>query len=261
MIETKALVAGRRTPLVDVPDMLLAPGSLVAIIGPNGVGKSTLLATLAGRIAPLAGTVFVNDASVHALSARRRALRLAYLPADDVTGEPMIVREVVLQGRLAHRPWWLTRSRREDLDEVDRALDVMGLVALAARDTATLSTGEQQRVWIAMALAQSTPAIMLDEPTSHLDVRNAAALLAGLRRSAEGGKLVVVVLHDLNLAAAFAHRIVLLGAGSARAAGTPAEVLTPEHLSACYGVPMQVVEHAPGALLIAPVFQREEAFA
>lgn len=261
MIETKALVVGRRAPLVDVPDMLLARGNLVAIIGPNGVGKSTLLATLAGPIAPLAGTVLVNGASVHALSARGRALRLAYLPADDVTAEPMIVREVVLHGRLAHRPWWLTGSRREDLDEVDRALDVMGLVSLAARDTATLSSGEQQRVWIAMALAQSSPAIVLDEPTSHLDVRNAAALLARLRRAAEDGKLVVVVLHDLNLAAAFAHRIVLLGPGAVRAVGTPAEVLTPEHLSACYGVPMQVVEHSPGALLIAPVFQREEAFA
>jgi len=258
VIRTSGLVVGHRAPLLPVPDLALQRGRLVAVVGPNGVGKTTLLETLAGRLPAVAGSVSIDGISIHSLSARDRARRLAYLPADDPSGEPMLVGEAVSQGRLCFRRWALSPLDGEDQAAVTRALSSMALLDDVERSTVTLSSGEQQRVWIAMALAQSAPALLLDEPTSHLDIGNVVALMRSLSTVAKEGRCVVVVLHDLNLAAAFADAIVLLGPGRVVATGPPRRTLTPALLSAAYGTRMRVLRDPDGGLLIAPALCARE---
>jgi len=237
----------------------LMPGTFVAIVGPNGVGKTTLLGTLAGRIRAHAGSVTIDDASVAALRPRDRARVLAFLPADDPTAEAMPVREAVLQGRLSHRRAFIAAPRPQDEAAVTEALARMDLAGFAERSTHTLSSGEAQRVWIATALAQDAAHLLLDEPTSRLDIRNAARLLARLRALAERGTCVIAVVHDLNLAATFAHRLLVLAPGRLLADGTPDEVATSKTLSEAYDAPIRVARHDDGAFLIAPHLTVERA--
>ncbi|MBV8433458.1 MAG: ABC transporter ATP-binding protein [Candidatus Eremiobacteraeota bacterium] len=237
-LESVALdVGGRR--LLDGIDGSIASGEFVAIVGPNGAGKTTLLRAIAGLHPPAAGRITVNGRDVSTMAPLRRALAIAMVTSDDVLFEALRVRDVAAIGRFPHHRWWQWRERPEDDDAVSSALHSLGLDAFAERFVWTLSTGERQRVWIAAGLAQATPVLLLDEPTSHLDLRVAHEILSLLRAQTRTGKTVACVMHDVNDAAAYADRIALLGDGRLAAFDVPDRVLASDVLEQTYGVAMQ----------------------
>jgi iron complex transport system ATP-binding protein len=242
MIGTANLCAGypQRTVLRDV-NLTVRAGELLAIVGPNGAGKSTLLRTLAGLLAPLSGTVLFDDDDLRSFSPGRRARSVAFVAADDAAVGDLRVEEIVLQGRVAHRPWWRWGLTDEDEAAIERAVRTAGLERDLKRPIASLSSGEAQRAWIGMALAQDAPVLLLDEPTSHLDVRRAHETLALLAALARDGRALGVVLHDLNLAARYADRIAIVADGTLTAVGTRDDVIRPEILSAAYDADVRVL--------------------
>ncbi|MBV9270461.1 MAG: ABC transporter ATP-binding protein, partial [Candidatus Eremiobacteraeota bacterium] len=206
------LRAGERELLTDL-SFTFEAAEFVAVLGPNGVGKSTLLRTIAGLQRPASGSVTIDDVPVNTMKATERARRIALLATDDVFLERLAVQDVVSMGRFAHHQWWHWSEDREDARVVESAIAAVGLREFADRPFATLSSGERQRVWIALALAQESPVLLLDEPTTHMDVRVAHEILSLLKRQRDAGKTVVCVLHDLNEASEFADRVLLLGCG------------------------------------------------
>jgi ABC-type cobalamin/Fe3+-siderophores transport system ATPase subunit len=236
-----SLVVADRTILRDIT-FTASAGEITAIVGPNGVGKTTLLRAIDGYVAPSAGTIAHDERDLRALGSRERATTIASIASDGVSPEGMTLREVALMGRYAQRPWWSWERTPEDLDVVDGALAAVGLESFAERAFATLSSGERGRAWVALGLAQATPVLLLDEPTSHLDVRFALEMLDILRGLARTGKTVVCVLHDLNEASTYADRIVLLGEATQLADDVPRNVLTPENLKRAYGVAFERIE-------------------
>jgi iron complex transport system ATP-binding protein len=241
VIETRDLVLGYGAGVVlrDVT-MRVATGELLAIIGPNGAGKSTLLRALAGLHGAAAGSVDVDGLPIAQMSGRERAKRVALVEADAAPVEHVTVREAVAQGRLPHRPWWRWGERGEDETVVEASIERARLAEFHDRPIETLSTGERQRVWIALALAQEAPTLLFDEPTSHLDLRHAMNVLSLLRGLARSGSSIAVVFHDINLAAVYGDRIALLGGSTLRAYGPPESVVREDVLSETYGVPIVV---------------------
>jgi iron complex transport system ATP-binding protein len=242
MIAATGLYAGYpdRTVLRDV-DLTLHAGELLAIVGPNGAGKSTLLRTLAGLLPPLAGDVRYDGADVRTFSPGRRARVVAFVAADDAAVAELRVEEIVMQGRVAHRPWWRWGLTEDDERAVARAIAIAGLEADLKRPIGSLSSGEAQRAWIGMAIAQDAAVLLLDEPTSHLDVRRAHETLALLSSLARDGHALGVVIHDLNLAARYADRIAIVAGGTVGAVGSRDEVIRPEILSAAYEADVRVL--------------------
>lgn len=236
--------------LLDGIDAYVGTGELVAVIGPNGVGKTTLLRAIAGLHPLSAGTIALDREPSARLDPLERARRVALVIGDDVLLDALSVRDVVSIGRFPHHQWWQWQSRDADVAAVARALRAVDIEALHERLFSTLSSGERQRVWIAVGLAQETPILLLDEPTSHLDVRVAHEILDFLRRLARSGKTVVCALHDLNEAAAYADRIALLGNGGLLAFGPPEELLADPRLDRAYGIAMQRVRLAAGGLRV-----------
>ena len=241
-------IGGQR--LLDGIDARFAPGELVAIVGRNGAGKTTLLRAIAGLHAPVRGRITIDGADVTTLTAMQRALRVAFVTSDEILLDALRVRDVVAIGRFAHHRWWQWHERAADDVAIDRALAAVGIAAFTQRLFSTLSSGERQRVWIALGLAQATPVLLLDEPTSHLDLRVAREILGLLRALADAGKTVLCVLHDLNDAAAYADRIVLLGEGRLLCAGTPDTVLAGDYPERAYGVVMERVRLPDGRLRV-----------
>lgn len=214
-------------------------GTVVGLVGPNGSGKSTVLRSVYGALRPNAGAVVVDDTDLVALSRRDAARRIAAMPQDAGTDLDFTVAELVALGRAPH----LHGNRALGPDDrllVDRAMERLDVRHLAGRGVLSLSGGERQRVVAARALAQDPELLVLDEPTNHLDVRHQLDLLAVLRDS---GATVLVVLHDLNLAAAVCDRIGVLADGALAAAGPPVEVLTEELVARVFGVATRVVRH------------------
>ena len=250
-LERLTIGIGGRT-LVRGIDCRIASGELVAILGPNGVGKTTLLRTLCSLQPAFSGQVRIDGASMATLSALERAKRVALVTTDEALIDALTVREVVGIGRFAHHRWWQWNERPDDEFAVQEALQAVRMQAYADRLLSTLSSGEKQRIWIAMGVAQSTPVLILDEPTSHLDVHVAHTILGLLRTLARKGKTVLCVLHDLNDAAAYADRIVLLGCEEMLAFGSPREVLQPELVERAYGIAMETIA-TPHGIRIFPV--------
>ncbi|HLQ05268.1 MAG TPA: ABC transporter ATP-binding protein [Verrucomicrobiae bacterium] len=224
-------------------DLAAREGELVALVGPNGAGKSTLLRVLAGLLRPVAGSVSIGGDDLLALDRGAVARRVAVVPQVFETLFPFTVREIVALGRTA-RLGAFGSLGSADLRAIDRALAELGSTALADRRIDRISGGERQRAVLAMALAQETDALLLDEPTAHLDPAHQRATLEHVARLAqERGLAVVAVLHDLNLAAALATRIVVLADGAVVRDGEPREVLTASLVRDVFGPGLYVVTH------------------
>ena len=253
MIDARGVQLGYpdRVVLRDVT-LSLHPGELVAIVGPNGSGKSTLLRALAGTLVPQLGEIAVDGRRASTLGPAERARRVALVAAEEHVDDGVGVREAVALGRLAHRPWWRWSGDARDEEIVEEALARVALAPLADRAIATLSSGERQRVWIATALAQEAPALLLDEPTSHLDLAGAYATLDVLHGLAADGAAIAVVLHDLNLAGAAVDRVVLIGEGTVLADGPVDAVFRSDLLSRAYGAEITVLRTTDGTLVAAP---------
>ncbi|MGO2052126.1 ABC transporter ATP-binding protein [Glutamicibacter sp. 287] len=207
-------------------------GEVVGLIGPNGSGKSTFLRTLYAALRPRAGLVTLDERPLEELRGTELARRVAVVAQETPTDLPVTVADMVLLGRAPHRKA-LAAFTREDHQAVAAALSRVGARDLADRRYATLSGGEKQRVLVARTLAQQADHLLLDEPTNHLDIRYQHELL---RMVGQLGVTTVVVLHDLNLAARYCTKLVMLENGQAVASGTPEEVLTPELLLRVYGI-------------------------
>ncbi len=215
------------------------PGTLTALVGPNGAGKSTLLAVAAGDRAPDAGEALLAGKPLHAWKTRALARERAVLPQDHAVRFAFGVREVVARGRLPHSP-----DPERDARIVADALIAADIPHLAERDVQTLSGGEAARTAFARVLAQGTPLLFLDEPTAALDIAHQEHLLREVRRLVrEENTCAIVVLHDLNLAAAYADRIVMLREGRLAADGSPRQVLTAGTIAQVYGQPVAILEH------------------
>jgi len=196
--------------------------------------------------------VLVDGAPVHALGSAQRARHVALVAAEENADGDVTVRDAVALGRLAHRPWWRWSGGPDDDEIVDAALARVALAPFAERTLETLSSGERQRVWIATALAQQAPTMLLDEPTSHLDLAGAYATLDLLRELAAEGAAIAVVLHDLNLAVAFADRVVLVGDGTVLANGPAAAVFRSDLLTRAYGAEIAVRRTTDGTMVAIP---------
>lgn len=234
-----------------------APGQLLVVLGPNGAGKSTLVRVLAGLLPPRRGQVVLDGTDLASLSRAAVARRVAVVPQTNHVAEGFSVREVVAMGRAPHQSGWL-RLAGADAAVVERALVACELTDLAQRDVATLSGGEQQRVSIARALAQQADVLLLDEPAAHLDVRHVLSTfeLVG-REIAERSLVAVAVLHDLNVAAQFGDRILLMRAGGVVAHGTVEEVMTYRRLKEVFEAELFVgVNELDGARYFLPVRPR-----
>jgi iron complex transport system ATP-binding protein len=234
------------------------PGEVLALIGPNGVGKTTLLRSKAHLLRHRRGRVLLAERDLWRMSPREAARQLALAPQRNGSSWSITVEQMVALGRAPHRGWLLPLAAR-DHEAVDRALEQTGLARLRQRRLTELSGGEQQRVILARVLAQQPQVLLLDEPTSHLDLKYQSLILGTVRDLAHRqGLTVIVSLHDLNLAALYADQLALLGEGRLQAVGQPAEVLTPERLSRVYGVPVTVTRHPLyGTPLIVPAIEME----
>ncbi len=228
-------------------DLALAPGDLVALIGPNGSGKTTLLKVLDGILPARAGRVLFDGVNLATQSRRDIARRVALVPQELSIPFAFTVREMVGLGRTPHlRPLFGESAR--DRDAVERALALTGTRALAERVLGELSGGERQRVLIAMALAQEPQLLLLDEPTTHLDINHQVEVLELIRKlNRERGLTVLATMHDLNLASLYFDRLILLNAGRIVTEGTPREVLSKERVEKVFGAAVLVQAHPTNA--------------
>jgi iron complex transport system ATP-binding protein len=240
--------------VLDAVHARVAPGEWVALIGPNGAGKSTLLRAVAGLV-PYGGSVALDGDEVSGLARRELARRLAFVPQAPLLPPGMRVREYVLLGRTPHIGSFAYESAH-DLEAAHDALERLDLGALAERPLATLSGGEQQRAVLARALAQDAPFLLLDEPTSSLDIgrqQQVFELVATLRE--RGDLTVLSAMHDLTLAGQYADRLILLSRGRLIAAGPPHEIATEAHVATHYGADVRVID-ADGAIAVIPIRRR-----
>ncbi|MFG2797893.1 ABC transporter ATP-binding protein [Streptomyces pseudovenezuelae] len=224
--------------VVDDVTLALRPGETVGLLGPNGSGKSTLLRLLGGVLAPTAGVVTLDARPLTELGRRATARRIATVEQHADTQTELTVRDVVALGRIPHRRAW-TPPTTADAEAVTEALARTGLTGRADQSWHTLSGGERQRTQIARALAQRPRELLLDEPTNHLDIQHQLDLLELI---ADLSVTTVIALHDLNLAAMYCDRLLVLSDGRAVIEGTPAEVLTPALIERVYGVRAEVAQ-------------------
>lgn len=238
----------RAATLLDDVTLTIPPGSLTAVIGPNGAGKSTLLHLLAGDSAPTSGVVSYDGEPVSSIGVERRARLRALLPQRHVPDVTFTVEQVVSMGRFPYR-YDLSNVPADDERAVDEAIDLLDLSDLRFRTVRSLSGGEQQRVAIARVLAQRASLVLLDEPTTALDIAHRATVMSLIEGLQPQGHTVVAVLHDLDLAAYFDH-VVLLDRGTVAAAGLPKVVLTSDTLTTVYRHPIDVVDSPNGDSII-----------
>ena len=229
-------------PLVRKVTLEVCAGEVLAVVGPNGAGKSTLCGLLAGDLRPTEGKVEVCGHTVRTTKPATLARVLSMLSQHTPIRFPFTAREVVMMGRYPHIPRWKS-PKESDLILADEAMESTQVMHLSERIYPTLSGGEQRRVSLARVLAQDTPVILLDEPTTALDIGHQQLIMSLCRRLARGGYAVLAVLHDLNLAGEYADRIAVMAEGEVKALGRPEEVLCPDLLSDVFNQPVMVMPH------------------
>ncbi|MEU3831723.1 ABC transporter ATP-binding protein [Streptomyces microflavus] len=239
--------------VIDDLDVSIPPGVVTTIIGPNGCGKSTLLRTLTRLLKPAKGTVVLDGEDIGRLRTRDVAKKLGLLPQAPVAPEGLTVGDLVARGRHPHQSW-LRQWSSDDAGVVERALAMTGVADLADRPVDSLSGGQRQRVWISMTLAQGTDLLLLDEPTTYLDLAHAIDVLDLVDDLHESGCTVVMVLHDLNLATRYSDNLIVMRAGSILAQGHPRDVITAELLYEAFGLQAKVIDDPVGDRpLIVPI--------
>lgn len=257
--EDLTLGYGDRT-VIEGLDLELVAGAMTSIVGANASGKSTLLRSMSRLLAPARGHVLLDGQQIHRMPAKQLARTLGLLPQSPITPEGITVADLVGRGRHPHQGLFSRWSAADD-SAVASALDTTGTADLADRPVDELSGGQRQRVWVAMALAQGTDLLLLDEPTTFLDVSHQIEvldLLTDLNR--ERGTTVAMVLHDLNLAARYSDQLVMIAGGSVAAAGTPAEVLTEQRILEVFGVRSRIItDPVSGTPLMVPLSRHHTA--
>lgn len=240
--------------VVDDLDLDVVTGTVTAVIGPNGCGKSTLLRALGRLLKPRSGQVLLDGKRIDKIPTKEVAKILGVLPQSPTAPEGLTVADLVARGRHPHQAWYRQWSS-DDEEVVAQALEWTGIADLAERPVDELSGGQRQRAWISMALAQGTDLLLLDEPTTFLDLAHQVDVLELVRRlHREAGRTVVMVLHDLNLAARYADRLVAMCEGRIVAQGAPGDVITEEMLAEVFGLAARVIEDpVAGTPLVVPI--------
>lgn len=247
----RELVCGypSRTVLPDV-NLELSTGEVVALLGPNGSGKSTLLKTLVGTLKPLGGELTIDEREAHQLTSIERARLVSYVPQDEHSPFAFTAKEIVLMGRMPYSTG--LADTPDDYRAAQEAMELADCTDFADRPIDELSGGERQRVWIARALAQGAPVLLLDEPTSHFDVGHQVVFVKLLKKLASSGISICIALHDLTIAGVVADRAVLLDRGQIAKVGQPAEVLTGPIMQTVYGCEFETVTASDGLLRVLP---------
>ena len=231
---------GERT-VLDTLNIDIKRGGITSIVGSNGCGKSTLLRTMSRLLSPSQGEIILDGKSIHDIPTRKLATQLGLLPQTPIAPDGIVVADLVGRGRTPHQGM-LGRWSQHDYDIVAEALETTGISDLAERSIDELSGGQRQRVWIAMALAQRTETLLLDEPTTYLDVKHqldVLDLLTELNR--DRGTTIVMILHDLNLAARYSDELVAISNGKVFAHGHPGKVITKENVKSVFGIDSVII--------------------
>jgi iron complex transport system ATP-binding protein len=228
------------TTVLEGLSVTIPEGCITALVGPNGCGKSTLLRGLSRLLKPKGGSVLLGGKAISTLPTKTLAKELGILPQSPVAPEGLTVRELVAQGRYPHQAWF-QQWALEDEKAVQNALEITGMSDLAERPVDALSGGQRQRAWIAMTLAQETRWLLLDEPTTFLDLSHQLEVLMLLQRLEREGRTVVMVVHDLNHATRYAQHIIAMKAGRVVATGSPQTVITNELLREVFNVEADII--------------------
>lgn len=256
MLATQNLIVGWESrKVLDLGSVTFSAGEIVVIAGPNGCGKSTALKTLARQIPLLGGAVTIDGAPIWSLDSRQFAAQVSYVPQLIEPPREMLVEELIALGRNPHQSWWSWQTSSNDLKAIEMAIEQTSVSSLRKKRVVDLSGGERQRTVIASALAQEASIMLLDEPTAHLDFKHQLGLVELLQGLRNRGIGIVIVLHDLNLMARVADRVILLRTNadhpsSIAAIGTPEEVLTPSILRTVYEVEVSIVTDPQNGLKI-----------
>jgi iron complex transport system ATP-binding protein len=215
-------------------------GEFIGLIGPNGSGKSTLLKTINGILSPEKGSILINEREIKHYSRNELARMMAYVPQGEINSFPTTVFDTILLGRKPYIKW---KADKSDYDITSEIIDRLKLSKIAMKDINMLSGGQRQKVMIARALAQKSDIILLDEPTNSLDLRHQLEILNLIKKETERGILVITAIHDLNIAARYSDRLIILKEGQIFASGGP-EILNTENIEAVYGVRVKIKEYA-----------------
>ncbi|OKH13202.1 iron ABC transporter ATP-binding protein [Fischerella major NIES-592] len=253
-IETHNLTGGyANQQIVKDINITIAKGEWLSLVGANGSGKTTLLKLLSRLIKPQQGTVLLDGKAIHTQPSKVVAQKLAFLPQQQTIPTGLTVEQLVSLGRTSHQAWWQWELNTEDRSKVEMALQLTQMENFRDRTIEKLSGGERQRAFLALAIAQNPQTLLLDEPTTYLDIRYQLELLELLKKLNQQQYLTIVtVLHDVNLAARYSSRIALLSQGKIFALGTPEFVLEPTYLAEVLGVHVAVIE-TPVGLQICPL--------